>query len=84
MVYNGIEYGMMVVIGEGFEILEKSEFDYDYEKVLRVWNNGLVICFWLMELIENVFFKDVKLDEIKGVMYFFGEGKWIVEIVLDF
>ena len=23
MVHNGIEYGMMVAIGEGFEILEK-------------------------------------------------------------
>ena len=32
MVHNGIEYGMMAAIGEGFEILEKSEFDYDYEK----------------------------------------------------
>ena len=33
MVHNGIEYGMMAAIGEGFEVLEKSEFDYDYEKV---------------------------------------------------
>ena len=41
MVHNGIEYGMMAAIGEGFEILEKSEFDYDYEKVSRVWNNAV-------------------------------------------
>jgi 6-phosphogluconate dehydrogenase len=43
MVHNGIEYGMMAAIGEGFEVLEKSEFDFDYEKVARVWNNGSVI-----------------------------------------
>ncbi|TKI83485.1 6-phosphogluconate dehydrogenase (decarboxylating), partial [Bacillus cereus] len=55
MVHNGIEYGMMAAIGEGFEILEKSEFDYDYEKVSRVWNNGSVIRSWLMELTENAF-----------------------------
>ena len=83
MVHNGIEYGMMAAIGEGFEILEKSEFDYDYEKVSRVWNNGSVIRSWLMELTENAFSKDANLDEIKGVMHSSGEGKWTVETALD-
>ncbi|MFJ8417598.1 phosphogluconate dehydrogenase (NAD(+)-dependent, decarboxylating) [Bacillus wiedmannii] len=83
MVHNGIEYGMMAAIGEGFEILEKSEFDYNYEKVSRVWNNGSVIRSWLMELTENAFSKDAKLDEIKGVMHSSGEGKWTVETALD-
>ncbi|MEW9576128.1 decarboxylating 6-phosphogluconate dehydrogenase [Bacillus toyonensis] len=83
MVHNGIEYGMMAAIGEGFEILEKSEFDYDYEKVSRVWNNGSVIRSWLMELTENAFSKDAKLNEIKGVMHSSGEGKWTVETALD-
>ncbi|MDQ0242497.1 6-phosphogluconate dehydrogenase [Bacillus fengqiuensis] len=83
MVHNGIEYGMMAAIGEGFEVLEKSEFDYDYEKVARVWNNGSVIRSWLMELTENAFSKDAKLDEIKGIMHSSGEGKWTVETALD-
>jgi 6-phosphogluconate dehydrogenase len=83
MVHNGIEYGMMAAIGEGFEILEKSEFDYDYEKVARVWNNGSVIRSWLMELTENAFSEDANLDQIKGAMYSSGEGKWTVETALD-
>ncbi|MBE5098936.1 phosphogluconate dehydrogenase (NAD(+)-dependent, decarboxylating) [Priestia aryabhattai] len=83
MVHNGIEYGMMAAIGEGFEVLEKSQFDYDYEKVARVWNNGSVIRSWLMELTENAFSKDAKLDGIKGVMNSSGEGKWTVETALD-
>jgi 6-phosphogluconate dehydrogenase len=83
MVHNGIEYGMMAAIGEGFEILEKSEFDYDYEKVARVWNSGSVIRSWLMELTERAFSKDAKLDEIKGIMHSSGEGKWTVETALD-
>jgi 6-phosphogluconate dehydrogenase len=49
MVHNGVEYGMMQAIGEGFEVLEKSQFNYDYEQVARVWNNGSVIRSWLME-----------------------------------
>jgi 6-phosphogluconate dehydrogenase len=83
MVHNGIEYGMMAAIGEGFEILEKSEFDFDYENVARVWNNGSVIRSWLMELTENAFSKDAKLDEITGIMHSSGEGKWTIETALD-
>jgi 6-phosphogluconate dehydrogenase len=83
MIHNGIEYGMMAAIGEGFEVLEKSEFDYDYEKVARVWNNGSVIRSWLMELTERAFLKDAKLDEIKGLMNSSGEGKWTVETAFD-
>ena len=83
MVHNGIEYGMMAAIGEGFEVLEKSEFDYDYEKVAKVWNNGSVIRSWLMDLTERAFSKDAKLDEIKGIMQSSGEGKWTVETALD-
>lgn len=83
MVHNGIEYGMMAAIGEGFEVLEKSEFDFDYEKVAKVWNNGSVIRSWLMELTERAFSKDAKLDEIKGIMHSSGEGKWTVETALD-
>ena len=83
MVHNGIEYGMMAAIGEGFEVLEKSQFDYDYEQVARVWSNGSVIRSWLMELTENAFAKDAKLDGIKGIMHSSGEGKWTVEEALD-
>lgn len=83
MIHNGIEYGMMAAIGEGFEVLEKSDFDFDYEKVARVWNNGSVIRSWLMELTEHAFSKDAKLDEIKGIMHSSGEGKWTVETALD-
>ncbi|MCT4796630.1 phosphogluconate dehydrogenase (NAD(+)-dependent, decarboxylating) [Exiguobacterium alkaliphilum] len=83
MIHNGIEYGMMQAIAEGFDILEKSPFDYDYEQVARVWNHGSVVRSWLMELTENAFHKDAKLDEIKGVMHSSGEGKWTVETALD-
>ncbi|WP_100011623.1 phosphogluconate dehydrogenase (NAD(+)-dependent, decarboxylating) [Lentibacillus sediminis] len=83
MVHNGMEYGMMQAIGEGFDILEKSEFDYDYEQVARVFNHGSVIRSWLMELTESAFAKDANLDDIRGVMNSSGEGKWTVETALD-
>ncbi len=84
MVHNGIEYGMMQAIAEGFEILDKSDFDYDYEAVAKVWNNGSVIRSWLMELMENAFSKQPKLEDIRGVMNSSGEGIWTIEAALDY
>lgn len=83
MVHNGIEYGMMQAIAEGFELLDKSEFAFDYEDVARVWSNGSVIRGWLMELAQQAFAKDPKLDSIRGIMHSSGEGKWTVETALD-
>ncbi|USG65348.1 decarboxylating 6-phosphogluconate dehydrogenase [Brevibacillus ruminantium] len=84
MVHNGIEYGMMQAIAEGFEVLEKGPYTYDYEEVATVWNNGSVIRSWLMELMQNAFSKDERLDKIRGVMHSSGEGKWTIETALDY
>lgn len=83
MIHNGIEYGMMQAIAEGFEILEASPFKYDYEAVAKLWNHGSVIRSWLMELAEEQFAKDAKLDQIIGRVQASGEGKWTVEESLD-
>ena len=83
MVHNGIEYGMMQSIAEGFEVLEKSPFPYDFKAVAKMWNNGSVIRSWLMELTENAFSKDARLDTILGRMHSSGEGKWTLETALD-
>ncbi|GAX00625.1 phosphogluconate dehydrogenase (NAD(+)-dependent, decarboxylating) [Secundilactobacillus silagei] len=83
MVHNGIEYGMMEAIGEGFEVLQASDFDYDNEAVAKVWNHGSVVRSWLMELAEAAFEKDPNLDKIKGRMHSNGEGQWTVEDAMD-
>lgn len=83
MVHNGIEYGMMQAIGEGFEILHESQFDYDLEKVASVWNHGSVIRSWLMELVEKTFKEDPTLENVKGIIEASGEGKWTVQEALD-
>ena len=83
MIHNGIEYGMMQSIAEGFEILHKSEFNLDLRSVAGVWNHGSVVRSWLMELTENALSKDPKLDSIKGIMHSSGEGKWTLETALE-
>jgi 6-phosphogluconate dehydrogenase len=83
MVHNGIEYGMMQAIAEGFEVLEQSDFDLNLEAVAKVWNHGSVVRSWLMELMQNALQKDAHLTDIKGIMHSSGEGKWTLETALD-
>lgn len=83
MVHNGIEYGMMQSIAEGFELMQNSDFEFDHAAVAKLWNNGSVIRGWLMELTHNAFSKDAQLDGIKGVVHSSGEGKWMVETALE-
>ncbi len=84
MVHNGIEYGMMQSIAEGYELLHESEFDIDLAKVSKLYNNGSVIRSWLIELVQKALEEDPSLDGIKGIMNSSGEAKWTVEAALDF
>jgi 6-phosphogluconate dehydrogenase (decarboxylating) len=83
MVHNGIEYGMMQALSEGFEILEACEFEYDMESVAHVWNHGSVIRSWLVELAENAYRKDPKLANLLGKVDANGEGEWTVQSSLE-
>ncbi len=77
MVHNGIEYGMMQSIGEGFGVLEKSEYDFDLQKVARIWQKGTVISGFLMDRTKEVFEKDIK--DVVGVIDATGEAEWTVK-----
>jgi 6-phosphogluconate dehydrogenase len=83
MVHNGIEYGMLQAYGEGFEILEKSEFDLDLLNVTRTWLYGSVVRSWLLELAELAFQDDRTLASIRGYVDDSGEGRWTVQAAID-
>jgi len=82
MVHNGIEYGMMQAIAEGFDLLEASSFDLDYIDVSKMWNHGSIIESSLMGNIYDAFTKDEHLDEISGRVDDSGEGMWTIEEAL--
>ena len=83
MIHNGVEYGMMQAYGEGFELLKASQFDLDLAKIAHLWNQGSVVRSWLLELAENAFAKDAKLDSIQGYVEDSGEGRWTVIEAID-
>jgi 6-phosphogluconate dehydrogenase len=82
MVHNGIEYGMMQAIGEGFGVLEKSSFDLDLAKVARIYQSGSVISSWLIDLTCNIFEKE-NITETKGIINSTGEGAWTQEAAVE-
>ncbi len=78
MIHNGVEYGMMQAYAEGFEILEKSQYDFDLRAISSLWNQGSVVRSWLLELAERAFEKDGHLESIRGYAEDSGEGRWTV------
>jgi 6-phosphogluconate dehydrogenase len=83
MVHNGIEYGMMQAYAEGFEILQKSRFDLDLRAVADVWGQGSVVRSWLLELLQDAFAADPKLESIRGYVEDSGEGRWTIQAAID-
>ncbi len=90
MTHNGIEYAIMQLLAETYEIL-KNGLDYDNDQIQAVfekWNNGRLKSF-LMEITKDVFlFKDVKtgnllVDEIKDEAKSKGTGKWTSQVAMD-
>jgi 6-phosphogluconate dehydrogenase len=79
MVHNGIEYGLMQAYGEGFEILNASEFELDLTEIAGIWRYGSVVRSWLLELLYAAFEHDgSELEGIAGYVEDSGEGRWTV------
>jgi 6-phosphogluconate dehydrogenase len=84
MVHNGIEYGMMEAIAEGFSVLKaKSEFGLDLHQVAEIWRFGSVVRSWLLDLTALVFEQDQTLAEIAPYVADSGEGRWTTLEALD-
>jgi 6-phosphogluconate dehydrogenase len=78
MVHNGIEYGMMQSIAEGFEIMQASEFPVNLHKVAGLWQHGSVVRSWLLDLLVLALEEDKNLEKIRGYVDDSGEGRWTV------
>ena len=80
MVHNGIEYGMMQAIAEGFTVMKNSEFNLNLENIADLYNHRSVIesrlVNWLKEGF-NEFGQD--MDKVSGSVASSGEGQWTVD-----
>lgn len=83
MIHNGIEYGMMQAIGEGFEIMRTADLDLHLGEIAHLYNRGSVIesrlVGWLADAYKK--FGDDLLGEecCIGSIAHSGEGEWTVQ-----
>ncbi len=84
MIHNGIEYGMMQSLAEGFELLkEKKEFDYDLSLIAQIWEHGSVVRSWLLDLTKIALRNDPDLKNLTPYVEDSGEGRWTVKEAID-
>ncbi|KKS04919.1 6-phosphogluconate dehydrogenase (decarboxylating) [Candidatus Curtissbacteria bacterium RIFCSPHIGHO2_12_41_11] len=79
MVHNGIEYGIMQSVGEGFGLLQKSPYNLDLLKVAKLYQKGTLVSGFMMQRTIDALEKDPKLSQIEGYIEESGEGRWTVE-----
>ena len=95
MVHNGVEYGMMESLAEGFAILEAQtgwgldgdgepvEAPLDLGAIAGVWRTGSVVQSWLLDLAAEVLEARPGLEGISPYVPDSGEGRWTVEAAVD-
>lgn len=85
MVHNGIEYGMMQSIAEGFEIMQKSPFKLNLIDVAEIYQHGSVVTSrlvgWLQDALK-AYGQDLK--DVSGAVGFTGEGEWTAKTAKEF
>lgn len=80
MVHNGIEYGMMQAIAEGFEVMHDSAFNLDLSRVTDIYNHGSVIESRLVGWLKDGFNAyTTELQGISSTVAHTGEGAWTVQ-----
>jgi 6-phosphogluconate dehydrogenase len=80
MVHNGIEYGMMQALAEGFAVMKASSFGLDMQQIADLYNHKSVIesrlVGWLKSAYEQY---GQELSGISGSAAQSGEGMWTVD-----
>lgn len=85
MVHNGIEYGMMQALAEGFAVLKASPFQLNLGNIAGLYNHKSVIesrlVAWLRQAYEQ---HGDELRDVSGAAAQSGEGAWTVEAGKEF
>src|SRR3989344_8171562 len=84
MVHNGIEYGIMQSMGEGFGVLDKAPYSFDLVKVARLYQKGTLISGFMMERTIEALSDDLKMEKVAGVIgSASGETVWTVDFARE-
>ena len=83
LMHNMIEFGMVQAIGEGVELLMRSEYVLDMPALFHNWNHGSVVRSWLVALMEVGFREYGDLSSIESQVEDTGEQVWGVQYAME-
>jgi 6-phosphogluconate dehydrogenase len=92
MIHNGIEYGMMQALAEGFQILRNADLEHlpageryplDLTEIAEVWRRGSVVSSWLLDLVAIALNQDSTLSSFQGHVDDSGEGRWTIQTAIE-
>jgi 6-phosphogluconate dehydrogenase len=79
MVHNGIEYGIMQSLGEGFEVLEKSQYKFNLLKISKLWQKGTLVSGFMLDRAVDALTQNPELKGMAGPISESGEARWTVK-----
>jgi len=79
MVHNGIEYGIMQSLGEGFEVLQKSQYSFNLLEVAKLWQKGTLVSGFMLDRAVDSLGQSLDLESMSGPISESGEARWTVE-----
>lgn len=80
MIHNGIEYGIMQSLGEGFDVLSSAPYSFDLLKVAKLWQKGTLVSGFMLDRVIDALAKDPRLEQVVGeIGMASGETTWFVE-----
>ena len=80
MIHNGIEYGMMQALAEGFALLAaREDLEFDLGRLAETWRHGSVVRSWLLDLCAEILRQDEALEDVAPAVADSGEGRWTVQ-----
>ncbi len=84
MVHNGIEYGMMQALAEGFALMKrKTDFALNLHQIAEIWRSGSVVRSWLLDLTAAALKDNQDLADVVPQVADSGEGRWTVAEAIE-
>ena len=83
MIHNGVEYGIMKALAEGYDLAQAGDLGVAPEKVSRVWRKGSIVSSFLNDLADEALNRNPELDGFSERVSDTGEGRGTLHDAID-
>lgn len=79
MVHNGIEYGAMQAMAEGFNLMHQGPYQVDLSALASAWQHGSILESLLLDVLQLQLEEHGQLEHVSSSVSDSGEGQWTIE-----